>query len=185
VYPGKLTFEQTTNGLTVELPKPHASEMTCTLKIAGHDLEPVPVAAEAAVVTPDSKNRLIFSADDAILHGANLKLEERGGKSDVGYWDRSDEWVSWSAQDVKPGAYFVSVLTATLADDASCILEIGGQKFNVAPPASGAWDKFSTTSLGKVEIKQSGKLLVSVRAANPVNWRAINLNSVRLIPAAQ
>jgi len=182
-YPEKLAFTQSTNGLVVELPVPKGGEMTCALKITGHDL--LPMGTDQAIVVPDSKNRLIFSADDAVLHGGNLKLEERGGKPDIGYWDKSDEWVSWSAQNVKPGAYFVSLVTATLANDASCVLDIGGQSFNVAPPASGGWDKFSTTSLGRLEIKQAGKLVVTLRPANPRNWRAINLNSLRLIPAAQ
>jgi len=183
-HPGELAFTQTTNGLNVVLPDPKSGEMTCALKITGHDLEPVPVATEEVFVTPDSKNRLIFSADDATLHGSNLKLEEQGGKPDIGYWDKGDEWVSWSARNVKPGVYSVSMVVATPAADANCVLEIGGQHFNVTPPASGGWDKFSTVSLGKVEIKEAGKLVVSVRPANRENWRAMNLSSVRLIPVA-
>jgi len=162
-YPGELKFTQTTNGLVVELPDQKVSDLTCSLKITGSNLKPAPAAVADGVITPDSKNRLIFSADDATLHGENLKLEEQGGKPDIGFWDKGDEWVSWRAKFT---------------------VEIGDQRIASGPPASGGWDKFSTTSLGMVEIKQAGDLDVKVRATDPAAWQAINLNSVRLIPAA-
>jgi len=118
------------------------------------------------------------------LHGENLKLEEQGGKPDIGFWDKGDEWVSWRAKNVKPGVYAASVVTATLSGEAKFTVEIGDQRIASGPPASGGWDKFSTTSLGMVEIKQAGDLDVKVRATDPAAWQAINLNSVRLIPAA-
>lgn len=179
---GGLKFTQTTNGLTVKLPDQKISDLTCSLKITGSNLKPAPIAVEEVMIAPDSQNHLIFGADDTTLHGEHLKLEEQGGKSDIGFWDRGDEWVSWQANDVKPGVYAVSVVTATIFDDAKFTVEIGGQSLTAAPPASGGWDKFSTTSLGKVEIKQNGKLNVAVRATDPATWRAINLNSVRLTP---
>jgi len=183
-YAGELKFTQTTNGLAVELPDQKVSDLTCSLKITGRNLKPAPAAEEQVIITPDSKNRLIFGADDATLHGENLKLEEQGGKPDIGFWDKGDEWVSWQAKDVKPGVYAISVVTATLFGEAKLTVEIGGQRIASAPPASGGWDKFSTTSLGKVEIKQAGDLNVKVRATDPATWQAINLNSVRLIPVA-
>jgi len=183
-YPGELKFTQTTNGLVVELPDQKVSDLTCSLKITGSNLKPAPAAVADGVITPDSKNRLIFSADDATLHGENLKLEEQGGKPDIGFWDKGDEWVSWRAKNVKPGVYAASVVTATLSGEAKFTVEIGDQRIASGPPASGGWDKFSTTSLGMVEIKQAGDLDVKVRATDPAAWQAINLNSVRLIPAA-
>ena len=184
-FPGELKFTQTTNGLTVELPDKKLGDLTCSLRITGSNLQPAPLAVTEAAITPDSKNRLIFSADDAALHGENLKLEEQGGKPDIGFWDNGNEWVSWSAQDVKPGKYEVNVVTATLFGDAKFVVEIGGQTITATPPASGGWGKFSTTALGTIEIKEAGNLVVKVRAADAATWKAINLNSVRLIPAAQ
>jgi len=181
-YHGDLKFDQTTNGLTVELPNQKLSDLTCSLRITGTGLKPAPIATEQAAVTPDSRNRLIFVADDATLHGNQLKLEQQGGKSDIGYWDHGDEWISWRADGVKPGVYQVGVVTAQLAQDATFVIEIGGQSFTVNPPASGGWDKFSDTALGPVEIKQAGSLWVKVHAADPASWRSINLNSIRMIP---
>ncbi len=90
------------------------------------------------------------------------------------------EWVAWRAKDVKTGVYELSVVAATLSADAKITVEIGDQSITAALPASGGWDSFSNTSLGKVEIKQTGNLDVKVRATDPATWRAVNLNSVRL-----
>ena len=104
-HKGKLNFTQTAEGLTVELPDEKLSDLTCSLRITGSNLKPVPIAPTATVITPDNKGRLSFNADDATLHGEQLKLEEQGGKSCIGYWDKSDEWISWTAQIDQPGTY--------------------------------------------------------------------------------
>jgi alpha-L-fucosidase len=183
-YSDPLKFTQTTNGLTVELPDRKISDLTCSLRIIGSNLKPAPDLASVSLITPDRQNRLMFGADDATLHGEKLQLEEKGGMPDIGFWDNANEWVSWQAQNVTPGAYEVSVVTATISSEAKFVVEIGNQSIDVTPPASGGWDKFSTNSLGRVEITQPGGLTVKVRAADPATWKAINLNSVRLIPAA-
>jgi hypothetical protein len=41
-----------------------------------------------ALITPDSQGRLIFGADDAILHGDQFKPEEQDGKPNIGFWDK-------------------------------------------------------------------------------------------------
>ena len=46
------------------------------------------------------------------------------------------------------------------------------------------WDKFTTTELGTVEIKQAGNTVVKVHAADAASWKAINVSSVRLVPMA-
>ena len=43
-YKGGLKFKQTTVGLTVELPDKRISDLTCSLKISGNDLQPVPAS---------------------------------------------------------------------------------------------------------------------------------------------
>ena len=64
------------------------------------------------------------------------------------------------------------------------MVEVGDQIVNAAAPQTGGWDQFTTTGLGTVEIKQAGNLVVKVRAADAATWRALNLNSVKLVPAA-
>jgi alpha-L-fucosidase len=179
---GKLKFKQSAEGLLVKLPAGKLNESALGLRITGSNFTPAPIALSQAIVSPDNQGKLTLTADDATLHGKNLKLEEQGGKSDIGYWDDGNEWVSWQVTDIKPGQYEINVATATLFGGAKFVVEVGEQTLNATPAVTGAWDKFSTTSLGLIEIKKAGKLTVKVRAADPATWKAINLNSVRLLP---
>ena len=184
-HKGKLKFTQTADALVVELPGEKLSDLTCALRITGKNLKPANIAPAANIVTADDKGRLIFNADDASLHGDQLKLEEQGGKSCIGFWDKSDEWVSWNAKIAKPGRYLISTVTATLSADAKFVIEVGDQTVNAAPPQTGGWDQFATTELGPVEIKNAGSVTLKVRAADAASWRAVNLNSVKLVPVPQ
>jgi len=181
-HPGKLKFTQTTAGLTVELPAEKLSDLTCSLRVTGENLKPVPVPETAVIITPDSKGRLTFSADDATLHGDQIKLEEQGGKSDIGFWDKADEWVSWSAKTSRPGKYQVSATLAAAAGEANFAVEIGAEKLAAKVPATGGWDRFVTSDLSTVEIKSAGDFTVKVRAQDAAGWHAINLNAIQLTP---
>jgi hypothetical protein len=179
---GELKFTQTTNGLAVELPGEKLSDLTCSLRITGANFKPAPLPELSTVVTPDAKGRLIFSADDAKLHGDNLKLEEQGGKPDIGFWDSATEWVSWSAHFDKPGAYLISATIASANGDAEFVVQAGGETVSARAPKTAGWDKFTTTDVGTVQIRQAGDVTVAVRAKDPATWRAINLNALRFTP---
>jgi hypothetical protein len=95
-YKGKLKFTQTTEGLMVELPDKKISDLTCSSKIIGSNLKPVTPPAIATVIHPESKGDVLLSATNAELHGNQIQLETQGGLPDIGYWDKADEWVSWT-----------------------------------------------------------------------------------------
>jgi len=179
---GALKFTQTTNGLSVELPGEKLSDLTCSLRITGTNFKPAPLPELATVITPDAKGRLIFGADDAKLHGDNLKLEEQGGKSDIGFWDDSKEWISWNAHVEKAGAYLISASIASANGDAEFVVQAGGETLSARAPKTAGWDKFTTTDIGTVQLKQPGDVTVAVRAKDAASWRAMNLNALRFTP---
>jgi alpha-L-fucosidase len=177
---GKLKFTQTTEGLAVELPGEKLSDLTCSLKIIGSNLQPV---TPTTVIHPDAAGNVTLSATDAQLHGSQLQLETQGGLPDIGYWDNGDESVSWMAQISRTGNFKVSATIATLNAGASFVVELGGEKISALAPQTGGWDKFQAIDLGQVQIKQPGKLTIKVGAKDIASWKAINLNSVQLTPA--
>ena len=182
-YKGKLKFTQTDQGLMVELPAQKLSDLTCSLKITGSNLKPVTPHVPETVIHPDSKGDLFLSATNAALHGSQIQLEERGGLPDIGYWDKADDWVSWTVQIPKTGIFKVSATIATFNADAGFVVEAGGEKISAQAPVTGSWDKFQTVDLGQIQIKQTGNLMIKVRAKDSASWKAINLNSVQLTPA--
>lgn len=179
-HKGKLQFEQTADGLVVTLPAAKLSDLTCSLKITGSKLKPVAPPATAPVIRPDSKGDVFLSATNAELHGSQIQLETQGDLPDIGYWDKGDEWVSWTAQIPKAGTFNVSATIATLNAEASFVVEVGSETISAQAPVTGSWEKFQTVDLGQIQIKQPGDLAVKVRAKDKATWKAINLNSVKL-----
>jgi alpha-L-fucosidase len=182
-YTGKLNFEQTPDGLAVELPSQKLGDLTCALRITGDNLQQAPLANASTLVTPDSMGRLVFSAAAATLHGTKLQLEEQSGKPNIGYWDDPAEWVSWKAHFLKSGNYKVSATIAAADGDGACVISIGDESLPARLANTGGWDRFSDINPGTIEVKQAGELTVSVRAKDAASWKAINLNSLRLEPA--
>ena len=182
---GRLKFTQTGDGLTVDLPPEKLSDLTCALRINGRNLKPAPIPALPAVITPDSRGNLTFAADTANLHGEQIKLEEKGGRPNIGYWDRSDEWASWNAHLDKPGKFLVSATIASANGDGEFVLEAAGEKLSAKVPQTAGWDKFATTDTGTVEIKQAGDFTVSVKAKDVASWKPLNLASLNFTQVAK
>jgi hypothetical protein len=82
----------------------------------------------------------------------------------------------------QPGVYKVSAIVAAADGDGEFVIGIGGERVPARVSKTDGWDKFSTLDIGLVEIKHAGELAVSVRARDAASWKAINLNSVQLMP---
>lgn len=189
---GVLSFSQTTNGLTVELPAEKLSDLANSLRIAGSNFKPAPIAETGSdpgktppVITPDKYGRLIFGAADVTLHGEFLKLEEQAGKPNIGYWDHHQEWVSWKGHVEKPGVYLVSATVASPNGEAVFVLDAAGKNISAKVSQTAGWDKYATTDIGTVEVKSAGDFTVAVRAKDAESWQAINLASLRFVPGSQ
>jgi alpha-L-fucosidase len=180
----KLDWKQTADGLIVKLPSQKVSEYTTGLKITGTNLKPVPVVEEAVVVQVDSKGNYKLDANDAELHGDQIKVETKGVHANIGFWDKGSEWASWKVQFDKPGKFKINLSTSAMSDAAAVTVEIAGEKLSAKPTKTGDWEKFQNCSAGTVEIKQAGVVTLAVRAADPATWKAINLRQVNLNPVA-
>jgi len=181
---GKLKFNQTKNGLAVELPGGELSDLTCALRMTGSNLKPALLPDLSTPVKSDADGRLILSAPDAALHGTTLKLEENGGRPNIGWWFNPADWVSWRARVDRPDVYQISAVIAAADAGSEFVVGVGGE--NVAGKVSQAdgWDKFFDVNVGSVEIKQTGEIAVTVRPKDAGSWKPINLNSVQLTPTS-
>ncbi len=176
----RLTFTQTADGLCVRLPAQKPCDHAIALKITGRDLTPVSFAEPAPVIRPASDGSLKLEAETATLHG-NLQVESRGGQSSIGFWDKSDDWVSWDKVSFSTGAYEVKAVVSTVHPDAQFVVELAGQTLTATAPNTGSWDKFEPVPLGRVNIPQAGELPVSCKARDAQTWKAINLVRIELM----
>ena len=149
------------------------------LKITGTDLKPVPFEQVFEPIHADDKGNFNLRADDADLHGSRIKQETRGMHTDIGFWDKSDEWVSWKVKFDAPGKFKVSA-NYSACNDSEFVVELAGKRLAAKAVKTATWDEFKNVNLGQIEITQPGEQLVAVRAKDPATWKAINLRAVRL-----
>ena len=178
-YDGKVDWKQTPDGLTVTLPGKKVSEFSAALKITGTVLTNVPFTVTAASLVPDDKGNFKLAAEDADLNGEQIGTEERGGQSNIGFWDRSNEWVSWRARFSQPGRFTVSASWAG-PNQSELVIEAAGQQVTGRITPTGDWAKFTTAELGRIEIAQPGEFEVKARPGNPQTWKPINLRWLKL-----
>jgi alpha-L-fucosidase len=181
-YDRQVEWQQTPEGLVVTLPAQKISEYTAALKITGTNLKNIPFTVAAAPLTPDAKGNLTLGADDADLHGSQIKTENQGGKPNIGFWDKGDEWVSWKVQFTQPGKFKVSASCACTSGGAEFVVEVAGQQLTGQPEETEGWDKFKEVNLGEVEVDQPGDQVVNIRPKNASAWKAMNLRFVKLSP---
>jgi len=182
-YPGKLEWKQTAEGLVVRLPAQKVSEFTVALKITGANLKNIPFTVPIQPLMPDARGNFRLGADDADLHGDQIKTENQGGQPNIGFWDKGGEWVSWNVKFPQAGSYGLSAIVASISGLSEFVVEIAGLQFSGKADQTAGWDQFKEIRLGRVEIKQPGTLVVSVRPKNPATWRAMNLRAVKLTRA--
>jgi alpha-L-fucosidase len=181
-YDGKLEWTQTAAALVVKLPAEKPSKYTPALKIIGSDLKPVPVVQVVEPIRPDARGNVTLDADSADLHGDQIKEEQQGGKPNIGYWDRANEWVSWKVSFPRPGTYRVSTTIAAANGDSEFVVEAAGEQVVGKARQTKDWADFRSVDVGRIAIKQPGEHVVNVRPRDAKTWRAINLNSVTLQP---
>ncbi len=179
-YDGKIAWKQTAEGLVVTLPEKKVSEYTTGLKIIGTELKPAAIAAPASsTIKPDRRGNLSLDADAADLHGDGIKVEQRGSRSNLGFWDNSADWASWKADFPKPGVYKVTGQFALNDGESEVALEVGGKQLVAKVTKTGDWDKFGEVAFGTVEMEKSGVQEVKVCARDAKTWRAVNLCVVK------
>lgn len=178
-YDGKVEWKQTADGLLIKTPAQKISEYTCAVRITGKNMKPVKVEEPVEIVKPDQKGITKLNADQAELHGSQIKVEEHDGKVNIGFWDKADEWVLWKMDIPDAGTYKVTAEISSVSQGGEFIIDIAGQKLSGKSVQTASWSEFKTIEINKVEIKTTG---VQTLTMKPVagKWKALNLRAIKL-----
>jgi alpha-L-fucosidase len=152
------------------------------LKLAG----PPVVTELTPPIRPEADGSLLLKAVDAEIHGNTAQYEQGGGKDNIGFWIKSEDYVSWKV-DSPGGRYKVEVTYA-------CPDENAGSEFTVSPfekrsdpqphgvvKSTGSWTTFKTETIGVMDLV-SGQHTIQVNVTKMPRGAVMNLKSVRLIP---
>jgi alpha-L-fucosidase len=183
-HTGHFEWQQTAAGLVVTLPEQKPCDHAFALKITAGDLTPVPVVIDAALQA-DAAGRFVLPAADAELHGPTPKYEQGGGKDQIGYWAKAEDFVSWNIHVMKPGAYAVAVTYSCAAPGSAFCVEVGAQKLAGRSASTGSWATYRTDQLGTIRFDKCGAYTVAVKPQASPPWKVIGLKAVILSPAAR
>jgi len=179
-YKGELEWKQSPDGLAVTLPSQKVSEYTAALRITGRNLRPVPFTIPTQAITPNARGTFILGADDADLHGDQIRTEDHDGKSNIGFWDKGSEWASWKVQFPYAGTFRVSASVASISGSSHFVIESADQRISGLAAKTADWGEFKEINLGQFEVKQPGLQVVKIRPEDAQNWQAMNLRFVKL-----
>jgi len=180
-YKGKLTWKQTPTGLYVTLPQKKVSDYAVALKITGWHLKSIPFEVPVPPVMADSQGNFTLLPDAADLHG-QLQVEEKGGKPNIGYWDRTSDWASWNVKFPAAGRYEVTADCASVAAGSQFEVSVSGASLEGAAVQTGNYAKFQENDLGQIVVTKPGLQTVSIRPKEGA-WKAINLRWLKFTKA--
>ena len=169
----KLATVERDRGIAVKLPgkeAPNPFDTVVVLNIQGQlDIAPpppIPVRGDGASLP----------ARKAHIHGKKARLEQRGGKSNVGFWVEPSDYVTWRINVQKAGRYTVK-MSYSCPGKSAYRLAVDGQKLNGKLPKTGEWGTFETAVLGTMRLNK-GEMQFKARrtkAGGPYNLRRVEL----------
>lgn len=182
-HPGALTWTPGDDGLAVPLPAELPCKTAIVLKIAGADLQPVPVVYRIRL-DPRVARPVTLPSERAQIHGTNAKHAVTSGKDHIGYWAKPDEFISWDLDVAAPGTFSIAISYASPSPGNELEVDLGGQKLSGKTTGTGGFTAFRAETLGTVTIPQAGRMPFTVRPQPESKWRGMNLETVTLTPVA-
>jgi alpha-L-fucosidase len=200
-HDGRLEWSRDDGSLTIKVPDTKPCDYALAFKITGlktvadADVSklpwaPKPAPEEPARTTGQPGQTVAPAADGSVKllpaqaqTQGRVRAEVRGDQPNLGFWDNPQDWAAWKVKFPQAGTYEVSVLIAAAKGGSEFVVEVAAQQITGKVPKTEGWDKYQTVSLGKVEIKAPGEMVVKVHSKDAATWKAINLAWVTLKPA--
>ncbi len=120
-----------------------------------------------------SPDTVILKAEEAVLEGRQIRLEEQTGRTNIGYWDNRNEGVHWLLAIPDAGEYrfrgeFAAVDTSQLS------LQVDGKETVFSIPRTGNWSASTIVEMGSIRFDKPGVYHLQIRASQ-TDHRAVNL----------
>ncbi|HPA18435.1 MAG TPA: alpha-L-fucosidase [Verrucomicrobiae bacterium] len=178
-HEGAMDWSQTAEGLVVKLPAERPSEHALALEVRGDGLAPAPLPKADTAVEPSADGSVSLEPGRADLHGRRLRVESRHDHDYLAAWDDPADWASWTFRVTAKATFEVSVVCSTPIRDTDFIVDVAGQQFRGTAMKTAGWYDYLTVSVGRVEVSPGREIPVSIRAADPQKWHAINIRGIR------
>lgn len=124
------------------------------------------------------------AADARILGNGGARLNDYGGKSNIGWWDSAGQWLEWEVNVPRSGRYRLNLeyaLPGRLATGFDFVC--GESKLPIVVEGSGGWDKWKNIDLGEIQLTRGDRQLVFLKVNDlPREKSVINFVRITLVP---
>ncbi|HKD38255.1 MAG TPA: hypothetical protein VKB78_15685 [Pirellulales bacterium] len=146
---------------------------------------PKPAASQATEpkrIRQSKDGTIVLAARDVVIHGTTVRYEP--DKNTIGYWFKSEDWVSWDLEITAPGTFVLEVLQGCGSDSAGShyTVEIADQKLQDKVQDTGSFHNFRLRKIGDVKIDKPGNYTLSVRIDDKPGRAVMDLRAVTLTP---
>ncbi len=159
-------------------PSPYAGVVVCEI-----DGPPMVVVSR---IRQETNGALTLRAADADIIGHLLKTETKGsGEPNLGYWIDAKDYATWPVTITRAGDYIVEATYACApgAEGSVVSMQIGDDEHSATVPATLGWDDFVTAQVGRVQIRATGPVDITLKAREMPRGAVVNLRSIVLLPA--
>ena len=131
-------------------------------------------------VTP-ANGDVRLHAKDATVHGTQARYEDASFKNVIGFWTKTEDWVSWDFEVAKAGRYEVEVQQGCSGGGSEVTVEIAGQTLTFFVENTGHFQQMILRTIGEVDLP-AGKQTVAVKPQNKKGGAVMDLRRVVLRP---
>ncbi len=138
---------------------------------------------EVALPMPQKDGALILSAESAYLHNnegsRDVRVQDRDGRANLGYWTDAEAWVEWSFKIGKPGQYEVLAELAVEEERTCFRIVLPNQQKLVEIASTGGYGNYVSKSLGTLSFDKAGEYTLQIKPDRD-DWQPINLRQLEL-----
>ena len=180
----KLTITKRADG-SLEISRPTVmTPMSTTIALS---LEGKPVVTEPeALISPSQSGRFVLGAGSAELVGDEIKVQDSGENTNVGFWTNASDGVLWKVMNPAKGVkkYLAEIDFAcppgTEGSTFSVVVDGKSSDSHGTVTATGGWNVFQTMSLQLPVSLPPGRHTVQIRVDHMPGYAVMNLRRLML-----
>jgi len=171
-----LAVEKSPNGPLLTLPAVAPDAICSTLKLV---IQGKPEVVSVAT-QPGKDGSITLLADDARLEGKQVRSEQKGALSNIGFWFDPGDIVSWDFSADRDGKFAVLIETAApAAGSVLKVLGVGNLAYSV--PKTADYSTYQTGRVGDITLTKGAKVTLTLRPVAE-GWNPVNCRKVTLVP---
>ncbi len=191
---GDVKWTRTTDGMTINLPNTLPCKSALCFKISGlSTVDNLPVQTldtfkdkvmESGYPKPGADGSIHLEPTDAKTEGGTVKVESFGGVSDIGWWQKAEDSVSWKFKVTNPGSYKITLEMGSPDADTPFTVQIGNQKLEAKSINTGDYSNYKQVEIGSIQIETAGIVTMKISPKSADTWKPLNIRSIILTPGS-